>query len=107
MRLYIALPRKPPLLLLLLLTAEPVLAVAGRHGGKILRYNRDDLLLLWYVEYPAPNLDNCGELLRERARKAPRRKRGRRGGVRQTLKRHSPLLPSIMLTNVRSRRNKL
>ena len=111
--------RKCVLLLLLLCTAEFILAVSGRHRGEILRYNREDLLLLRNMDYPAPNMDNCGELVqrepgRDHRRKAPvaLRYRGRRGGVRQRLKRltgtrKSPPLPSIIPANVHSLHNKL
>lgn len=49
--------------LLLLWTVGLQMAASGRYGGEILRYNWDDLLLLRHMDYPAPDLDNCGELI--------------------------------------------
>lgn len=111
--------RKCELALLLLWAVELLMALSGSHGGEFLRFNQDDLLLLRNMDYPAPNLDNCGGLIprqhglsRYYWRKSPMRKRGRRGGVKQRLKRltgtqKSPPLPSIILANVRSLCKKL
>ncbi|KAL7392313.1 hypothetical protein ABVT39_022877 [Epinephelus coioides] len=75
------------LLLLLLLRTKELLMES--HGGEILRYSQDDLLLLRHMDYSVPDLDNCGSLLlRQRGPGCvPTRKQGRRGGVRQRLKR--------------------
>lgn len=109
--------RKCLLLLLLLLWIARSLATFGRLGIGILQYSRDDLLSLRYLDYSAPNSEKGGELRRhspnhDRRRATSRRKRGRRGGVRQRLKRLTgtskcPPIPPIVLANVRSLWNKL
>ena len=109
--------RKRLLLLLLLFWVDRSLAACGGLGIGNLQYSRDDLLLLRNMDYSAPNLEKWGELRRhrpnhDRRRDTSIRKRGRRGGVRQRLKRLTgtskcPPLPSIVLANVRSLRNKL
>lgn len=102
------------LLLLLLWTKGLLMALWESHGGEILRYSWDDLLLLWHMDYSVPDRYDCGSLLLRQhgLGHVPTRKLGRRSGVRQRLKRlagkrTSPPLPSIILANVCSLRNKL
>jgi len=73
-------------------------------------YNRETLLALRHkgdipMEY-IPAIVAVGD---EPAERPHRRKRGRRGGVRQRLRRRGdkPPLPSIILSNVRSLRSKM
>ena len=85
-------------------------------GELPLTYARDVLLSLRYIGADSPA--DLPEAVRiqpsdwERKRKQPRkqpRKRGRRGGVRQRLRRRCsrPPLPSMILCNARSLRNKI
>ena len=112
---------RPPMclwLLFLLLTLNDSWNVSGVR----LQYSRNELLQLKYI-MPAgvsdvtaripdhilklPNTRSSGEKRRERSR---RRKRGKRGGVRlrmRKLRLNRVLLPSIILGNTQSLRNKI
>lgn len=103
----------------LLWIIELVLTTSAEPNGiGIIRYTREDLLFL-RGDYPLQTRYGCTDLIirphkqtKDYQRASSKRNRGRRGGVRQRLKRLSgkqrhPPLPSIMLANVRSLRNKL
>ena len=86
-------------------------------GNGIIQYSQEYLLSLQYRNsstYQAGILSDPGRLDNQSRdlRGKTTRKRGRKGGLRQRLKRLTgkgvcPPLPSIMLANVRSLRNKL
>lgn len=81
-------------------------------GNRALVYSREALLSLCYCGYAADLSRSFTKNLPEGMR-APRRqqlrKRGRRGGARQRLRKRGnrPPLPSMILSNTRSLRNKM
>ncbi|KAJ8395961.1 hypothetical protein AAFF_G00026690 [Aldrovandia affinis] len=83
-------------------------SVLGYQKPTLLRYTRDQLLLLHPSRTLAPQLP------RELWARTPSghgrpRKRGKRGGVRQRLRRRAdrPPLPSMILCNARSLKSKV
>ena len=93
-----------------LVSCRPSPEGAGTMPTALLSYTRDQLLLLRTSDTPAPQLP-CELVARcpERGCRRRTRKRGKRGGVRQRLRRRArrPSLPSMLLCNVRSLKNKV
>ena len=77
----------------------------NQHGGRYV-YTRDRLIELKQLVLPSLPLPSYDEIIKTLKWK---RKRGKRGGVRQRIRRrgHRPPLPTIILSNVRSLRNKI
>ena len=110
------------LLLLMLITASICTGIQYNNVGTVLLprgseqapwvYGRDWLLSLRRKATPEPEpglLEHVPEELLQRRGERKPRKRGKRGGIQQRLRRrcNKPPLPSILLSNARSLRNKM